>query len=173
MTVERVPLGVPVDAVPAVHEEDGVLIIPVVEEQLVVTTRLILKEEIRITRRSRTEVVREPVRLRSEQAEIERLEGRATTDLPTLTKGAPSMTERTLTAMYDTRGAAESARDQLVGIGVAQDAITIRGARGRYGHASDHGERGSGLLGQPRRSLHAGRGSPYLRRRPASAAAIC
>ena len=59
------------------REEDGVLIVPVVEEQLVVTTRLILKEEIRITRRSRTEAVREPVRLRSEQVDIERLEGRS------------------------------------------------------------------------------------------------
>lgn len=38
------------------------------------------------------------------------------------------MAEQTLTAMYDTRGAAENARDQLVGIGVARDAITIRGA---------------------------------------------
>ena len=54
VTVERVPRGVPIDVVPSVREEDGVLIIPVVEEQLVVTKRLILKEEIRITRRSRT-----------------------------------------------------------------------------------------------------------------------
>ena len=30
------------------------------------------------------------------------------------------MTDRTLTAMYDTRGAAETARDQLIGIGVAE-----------------------------------------------------
>ena len=52
VTVERVPLGVPIEAVPVAHEEDGVLIIPVVEEQLVVSTRLILKEEIRITRRA-------------------------------------------------------------------------------------------------------------------------
>jgi uncharacterized protein (TIGR02271 family) len=79
VTVERVPRGVPVEAAPATREEDGVLVIPVVEEQLVVTTRLILKEEIRITRHSRTELVREPVRLRSEQVDIERLEGRATT----------------------------------------------------------------------------------------------
>ena len=78
VSVERVPRGVPVETLPAVREEDGVLIIPVVEEQLVVTTRLILKEEIRITRRSRTELVREPVRLRSERVDIERLEGRAT-----------------------------------------------------------------------------------------------
>jgi uncharacterized protein (TIGR02271 family) len=76
VTVERVPRDVPVETVPAVHEEDGVLIIPIVEEQLVVTTSLILKEEIRITRRSRTELVREPVRLRSERVDIERREGR-------------------------------------------------------------------------------------------------
>lgn len=76
-TVERVPRGVPIDAVPAVQEVDGVLIIPVVAEEVVVTTRLILKEEVRITRRARTEVVREPVSLRSERVEIERLEGRA------------------------------------------------------------------------------------------------
>ena len=47
VSVERVARGVPVEVLPAVREEDGVLIIPVVEEQLVVTTRLILKEEIR------------------------------------------------------------------------------------------------------------------------------
>ena len=39
VAVERVPLGVPVETLPAVREEDGVLIVPVVEEQLVVTTR--------------------------------------------------------------------------------------------------------------------------------------
>ena len=45
----------------------------------------------------------------------------------TLTKGTLSMTERTLTAMYDTRGAAESARDGLVALGIPADAIAIRG----------------------------------------------
>jgi stress response protein YsnF len=73
--VERVPRGVPVETAPLMREEDGVLIVPVLEEQLVIQTRLVLKEELRITKRSRTEVVREPVRLRSEWAEVERLEG--------------------------------------------------------------------------------------------------
>ena len=79
VTVERIPRGMPVETTPIVREEDGVLIVPVVEEQLVLTKRLILKEEVRITRRSRTETVREPMRLRSEQVDIERLEGRAAT----------------------------------------------------------------------------------------------
>ena len=70
------PVGRPVEAAPQVREEDGVLIVPVLEERLVVTTELILKEEIRIIKKSRTEMVREPVRLRSERVEVERLEGR-------------------------------------------------------------------------------------------------
>src|SRR4051794_41860320 len=76
VSVERVPVGRPVEASPPVREEDGVLIVPVLEERLVVTTELVLKEEIRITKRSRTEHVREPVTLRSERAEGQRLEGR-------------------------------------------------------------------------------------------------
>ncbi len=77
VTVERVPLGIPVETAPAVREEEGgVLIVPVLEERLVVTTELVLKEEIRITKKSRTEMVREPVRLRAERVEIERLQGR-------------------------------------------------------------------------------------------------
>jgi hypothetical protein len=35
--------------------------------------------------------------------------------------------DRNLTAMYDSRGAAESARDQLVGLGIATADITVRG----------------------------------------------
>jgi stress response protein YsnF len=78
--VERVPRDVVVEAMPDVREVDGVLIVPVVEERLVVTTELVLKEEIRITKKSRTEIVREPVRLRSERVEIERLQGRNLND---------------------------------------------------------------------------------------------
>ena len=79
VTVEHIPRGMPVETTPIMREEDGVLIVPVVEEQLMLTKRLILQEEVRITRRSRTETVREPMRLRSEQVDIERLEGRAAT----------------------------------------------------------------------------------------------
>ena len=37
------------------------------------------------------------------------------------------MTNRNLTAMYDTRGAAEIARDELIGAGVVPEAISIHG----------------------------------------------
>ena len=42
-----------------------------VEERLVVRKELVLREEIWITKTSRTEVVRTPVRLRAERAEVE------------------------------------------------------------------------------------------------------
>src|SRR3954453_3460435 len=42
-------------------------------------------------------------------------------------KETPSMAERTLTAMYDDRTAAEAARDRLVALGVPSAGITIRG----------------------------------------------
>jgi uncharacterized protein (TIGR02271 family) len=70
--VERVPVGREVTSMPSIREEDGVLIVPIVDEELVVGTRLILREELRISRRSRAEKVHRTVRLRSEQAEITR-----------------------------------------------------------------------------------------------------
>lgn len=78
--VERVARGIVVETIPAVREEDGVLIVPVIEEQLVLSTRLFLKEEIRISKSTRREIVREPVRLRGERVEIVRLESPASSD---------------------------------------------------------------------------------------------
>ena len=74
--VEHVPIGLAVAAPPPVREEGGMLIVPLVEERLVVRTELVLKEELRITRRERTEQVSVPVRLRAERAEVTRSEGR-------------------------------------------------------------------------------------------------
>jgi uncharacterized protein (TIGR02271 family) len=89
LSVERVPLGVPVDAAPPVREEGDVLIVPVLEEQLVIQTRLILKEELRITRHRRSETFREPVRLRAERVEVVREGGRDPGDTPD-SEGHPS-----------------------------------------------------------------------------------
>jgi stress response protein YsnF len=88
VAVEHVPIGIVVETAPAVREEDGVLIVPVVEEQLVVRTQLVLKKEIRITRRQHVETVREPVRLRSEHAEVVRMESQPAD--PAITEELPS-----------------------------------------------------------------------------------
>ena len=87
VSVERVPIGHVVEVAPQTRDEDSVLIVPVLEEQVVVTTRLFLKEEIRITKRSRVEIVRELVQLRSERADIRRLDGHDS-EPTTLTEGS-------------------------------------------------------------------------------------
>jgi stress response protein YsnF len=74
--VSRVVVGRDVDAVPDVRVEGDVTILPVMEERVVVTRQLVLKEEIhvrRVTERRRTEV---PVTLRHEVAVIERIDAR-------------------------------------------------------------------------------------------------
>lgn len=72
--VRRVPVNQIVDAAPAVRDEGDVTIIPVVEEVLVVEKRLVLKEEIHLTRRRVTESQRAEVTLRREEVAVERLE---------------------------------------------------------------------------------------------------
>jgi uncharacterized protein (TIGR02271 family) len=55
VTVEHVPIGRVVKEQEPAREENGVYIMPIYEEQLVVVKRLVLKEEIRIHRQSTTE----------------------------------------------------------------------------------------------------------------------
>lgn len=69
--VERIPVGRVVTETPAVREEGGVVVIPVMEEVLVVEKRLVLKEELRIRRSHGERTVRETVRLRTEEVAIE------------------------------------------------------------------------------------------------------
>ena len=71
--VERVPIGRAVETAPAVREEDGTTVIPILEEIVVVEKRLILKEELRVRRVPSTRQEEQPVTLRRERAEIERL----------------------------------------------------------------------------------------------------
>lgn len=88
--IERIVLNRPVESAPEVRHEGETTIYPVVEEQLVITRQLILREEVRVTRRdtehrdTRTvtlhrehlEVTRTPAADLSEQAEV--LRGNAT-----------------------------------------------------------------------------------------------
>jgi stress response protein YsnF len=76
--VDRVPVGrelAPGEAVPTPREEEdgAVLVIPVLEEVLVVERRLVLREEVRVRRTTAAEPVEQPVTLRRQRAEVERL----------------------------------------------------------------------------------------------------
>ncbi|WP_207460187.1 YsnF/AvaK domain-containing protein [Azospirillum sp. SYSU D00513] len=72
--VTRVPVGRPVDAVPEPRREGDVLIVPVIEEELVVTKRLVLREELHIRTRAEERTERVSVTLRSEDAVVTREE---------------------------------------------------------------------------------------------------
>lgn len=74
--VVRVPVDRQVEAVPAVREEGGTIVVPVVEERIVVEKRLILVEEVHIRRSSAVEAVEQPVTLRSQRPVVERAAGR-------------------------------------------------------------------------------------------------
>ena len=62
------------DHLPVARQEGDTLIIPVIEEVLVVRTRLRLKEEVRITRTSRPVIGKETVFLKTQQVQVERFD---------------------------------------------------------------------------------------------------
>jgi uncharacterized protein (TIGR02271 family) len=73
--VEHVPVGQVVNERKGPWEEDGVLVVPVYEEQLVVSKRLVLKEHLRIRRYQTTERQVFEETLRRERLEIEDASG--------------------------------------------------------------------------------------------------
>src|SRR5919107_488296 len=72
--VERVPIDEFVDGPVGPRQEGETLIVPVLEEVLVVEKRLVVREELRITRRQTEERETRRVTLRSEEVSVERAE---------------------------------------------------------------------------------------------------
>ena len=97
--VNRIPVNRVVDAIPPMREEGDILVVPVVEEELVVQKRLVLKEEIHIRRKRATRRVSKEVTLDREQATVERLDA----DGKVIARSAPERTAR-----HQPRGARRS-----------------------------------------------------------------
>jgi uncharacterized protein (TIGR02271 family) len=89
--VRRVVINREVDGPLAVRQEGDVTIIPIVEEELVVSKRYRLKEEIHVIRQVRQETHVEHVAVRHQEAEVEQLDssGQAHTLQPSEVKRAP------------------------------------------------------------------------------------
>ena len=87
--IERVPIDRQVERAPDVREEDGVTVIPVLEEVVVVEKRLVLKEELRVRRVADTREEEQPVTLRRQRAEVERLPPSAADRQPGATPSNP------------------------------------------------------------------------------------
>ncbi|MBC3786761.1 YsnF/AvaK domain-containing protein [Spirosoma utsteinense] len=77
LSVERVPVNQYVDVAPAIRYEGDVTIVPVVKEVVVVETRLVLVEEVRITKRQITTIDTQQVTLRQEEVTVERIDNEA------------------------------------------------------------------------------------------------
>ena len=71
LLVERVPVNQPLDAPVTTRVEDDWLIIPIMEEVVVVQKKLMLKEEIRVRKRQVTEEQELHETVRRERAELE------------------------------------------------------------------------------------------------------
>jgi uncharacterized protein (TIGR02271 family) len=71
--IDRTPIGRQVDRVPPIIDEGDTVVIPIVEEVLVVERRLFLKEEVRVRRVHSTERHQESVTLRHHEAVVTRL----------------------------------------------------------------------------------------------------
>jgi uncharacterized protein (TIGR02271 family) len=72
--VETIPVGRQISEMPSVRQEGDTIIIPIVEEVLHTERRLILKEEVKITRRRKTEQFQDRVPLRYQEAVITRVQ---------------------------------------------------------------------------------------------------
>jgi uncharacterized protein (TIGR02271 family) len=70
--IERTPMNKRVEAAPAVRQEGDTIVIPIIEEILVVERHLMLKEEVRVRRVHSNENYRERVTLRRQEATITR-----------------------------------------------------------------------------------------------------
>ena len=71
--VTCVPIGLEVEVKPEMRTEGDVTIIPILEEIMIVETRLVLKEELHVRRVVTQEHVEVPVTLRKQRAVIERV----------------------------------------------------------------------------------------------------
>lgn len=76
LEVRRIPIDeiVPLEAAPVARHEGRTLIVPVLEEVLVVEKRVRIREELRITRSARETVRVEAGQLRAEQVGVERFD---------------------------------------------------------------------------------------------------
>ena len=72
--VDRVPINRVVSSMPETREDGDTLVVPVVEEEIVVQKRLVLKEEIRIQRKRVKEPASKTVTVGREHATVERVD---------------------------------------------------------------------------------------------------
>lgn len=74
ITVERRAVNKYMDEVASIRQEGNTMIIPVMEEIVIVTKQLVLKEEIRITNHRQQSLHHETIPLRAEEVQVTRVD---------------------------------------------------------------------------------------------------
>ncbi|HEX4260987.1 MAG TPA: YsnF/AvaK domain-containing protein [Acetobacteraceae bacterium] len=143
LDVERIPIGRVVEAAPPVREEGDTLIVPVLEEIMVVETRLVLKEELRVRRITGSRTEHRVVRLRREEVAVEHPEfSRSDTTaeerpMSTTQSANPLSPDaggaRQIVAMFETYEEARSARDKLEASGIARSEMDLLDSNAQEG----------------------------------------
>lgn len=72
--IRRITKNERINTMPEIREENGVLIVPVVEEEVEIIRRLVLREEVHIRQQETTVEFKEQVSLRKQQVKIHREE---------------------------------------------------------------------------------------------------
>lgn len=142
--IERVKLDREVDQPPPVRQEGTTVIVPVLEERLVLVRRLVVTEEIRFRLAEAEEQVTLSAPRRVQAVEVSRLP--ADDDEPLIAETGEIQTmQRTITAMFDTRAEAERAAEALRGLGIGASDVRVHAAGtggGTSGTSSSTQDRG-------------------------------
>lgn len=137
--ISRVPIGRQVDTMPAVSDDGETVVIPVVEERLLIERQLILKEEVRVRRVRTSGTHRAIVTLRHHEVAVNRDPGAGVSQpeeaadettrspfIPNLiTNRSRKMKYQTIAAAFDTRARAQAAEKALQAAGFHAADISI------------------------------------------------
>jgi uncharacterized protein (TIGR02271 family) len=123
-----ISIGREISELPGLREEGDTVIIPVVEEILVLEKRLILKEEVHIRRVRSEQTVRRSMPIRRQRAEVARLPPTTPDDVnghQRVQKDLPAMSQ-TITAMFKNRADAQIAKTDLeTELGLVEGAVQL------------------------------------------------
>lgn len=139
--IERVPIGREVEVPPPVRQEGDTVVIPVLEERLVVVRRLVLTEEIRFRFRTEEEPVTLPARRRVQSFVVQRRARQAVPERATEEGGHPVTgigegyfeMQRKLTAMFDSRAEADRAAEALRGLNIHVSDVQVHDSSSSQG----------------------------------------
>jgi uncharacterized protein (TIGR02271 family) len=113
---------------PTTRYEGDTLVVPVLEEVVVVERRLRLKEELHITKVRHEQRHLDTVMLKSEQINVERFDDAGKPPTGDLSTFGGSIMQHTLVAVFDNRSDAEHALDELLASGFSRLEVQISNA---------------------------------------------